>query len=68
MDPGARIISGSGTASTLSAAAKASAAGTALYADGAVAPGVNLGASAVLRAQSTWQAQVAQRRAAMGTS
>jgi hypothetical protein len=66
--PGARLASGSATSWVLSTPATATGAGVAFAADGARAPVVVLGTSPVPQVQSTWQAQLAQRRAAMGTS
>lgn len=66
--PGAYLVSGSGANWVMSAPATASASGVAFTADGATPAVANLGATAIPKNTSTWQAQVRQRRQIMGTA
>lgn len=64
---GAHLIGGSGASWTMSDKATATASGVALVAYGASAPVATTGAATRPANTSKWRAQVAQRRAALGT-
>lgn len=66
--PGSYLISGSGASWVMSAPATASASGVAFTSDGATPAVAVLGATAVPKNITTWQAQVRQRRQIMGTA